>query len=226
LESLNPTFHFYGLTTSQYGWTGGSVIAVYLFSALLMAFVGFYLLQRWQILWIKGRISIAFALWLSIHGLSRLLTASISGLLTRSQLYHVFTYTGIPLLVSIFISIALYGLMLILARKYALPTLLAAHDQRMIDNHDYRRLQIRYFLFIPWLVGSILVSVFHIFFMEFGEVMNQLLIGFVLMTTHFHLKTDRPDFNVPVPASFQLRLNKPILTIALVMSALILFFLN
>lgn len=226
LESLNPTLHFYGLTTSQYGWTGGSVIAVYLFSALLLAFVGFYLLQRWQILWIKGRISIAFALWLSIHGLSRLLTGGISGLLTNSQLYFVFSYTGTPIIVSIFISIILYALLLILARKYALPTLLAAHDQKMIDNHAFRRLQIRYFLFIPWLAGSTIISIIHLFFLDFGEPINQLLIGFVLMTTHLHLRTDRPDYNVPIPAPFQLSFNKPLLAVAFIMSALIIFLLN
>lgn len=226
LESLNPTLHFYGITTSQYGWTGGSVIAVYLFSSLLLAFIGFYLLQRWQILWIKGRISISFALWLSIHGLSRLLTGGISGLLTNSELFYVFSYTGTPIIVSIFISILLYGLMLILARKYALPTLLAAHDQRMIDNHAFRRLQVRHFLFIPWLAGGAIISLCYFMFMEFGEMVNQLLIGFVLMTTYLHLRTDRPDYNVPIPAPFQITLNKPIIFISFIISILTIILLR
>lgn len=226
LESLNPSLHFYGLTTSQYGWTAGSVITVYLFSSLLLAFIGFYLLQRWQILWIKGRISISFALWLSIHGLSRLLTGGISGLLTNSQLYFVFSYTGTPIIVSIFISILLYAVLLVLARKYALPTLLAAHDQRMIDNHAFRRLQIRYFLFIPWLAGSTLISIIYLIFRDFSEPINQLLVGFVLMTTHLHLRTDRPDYNVPIPAPFKITLHKPIVAISLLISALVVLLLN
>lgn len=224
LESLNPVFYFYGISTSQSGWSAGAVISTYMFGPLLLAFVGFYLVQRWKTLWIKGRMSIAFSLWLSIHALSRLLTGGISGFVTKSGVSQVFTHTGIPVFMEILLAGALYGLFIILARKYALAVLLASHNQRLIDEAPYRRLQVRHFLFIPWLAGASIVSVFNLVFLSFGDILSQFLIGFVLMTTHLHLLTDKPEYNVPIPEPFHPQTSRTLLILAAVLSLLVVIF--
>lgn len=222
LESLSPIFHFYGIATSQTGWSAGAVIAIYLFGPLFLAFIGFYLIQRWQKLFINGKISIAFALWLSIHALSRLLTGGISGIITQRELSFVFTYTGIPIIFSILIALGLFGCFLILSRKFALPTLLSAHNQRLIDEMPYRRWQVRYFLFFPWILGAAFVSIIHIVFFNFQEVITQLLIGLALMTTFFHLRNDKPEYNLPIPEAFQPKSKKSLLLIAFILTVLML----
>lgn len=222
LESLTPTFHFYGIATSQTGWSAGAVIAIYLFGPLFLAFIGFYLIQRWQKLFINGKMSIAFTLWLSIHALSRLLTGGISGIITQRELSYVFMYTGIPIILGILIALVLFGIFLILSRKFALPTLLAAHDQRLIDEMPFRRWQVRYFLFFPWVIGASFVSIIHLVFFNLQEVITQLLIGLTLMTTFFHLRNDKPEYNIPIPIAFQPKIKKPLLLIGLILSVLML----
>jgi len=223
LESLAPVFHFYGIATSQMGWTPGAVIAIYLFGPLFLAFIGFYLIQRWQILFINGKMSIAFTLWLSIHALSRLLTGGISGLISQRELSFVFIYTGVPVIISILIALAMFGLFLILSRKFSLPVLLASHDQRLIDEMPFRRWQIRYFLFFPWVIGASFVSIIHIAFSNFQEVITQLLIGLTLMTTFFHLRNDKPEYNIPIPKQFKPTIKWPLFIIGLILTALVLF---
>ncbi|MFM9060108.1 MAG: hypothetical protein ACKOQP_00390, partial [Bacteroidota bacterium] len=117
LEGLRPELHYYGLVIDQIsedsviqgaGWSGGSTIGAHFIGPLLFAFASFYLLQRWEFLWMNG-ISLGLIIWTSLHGFSRLLCGAVAGVFIPKFIGQVFVATGLNLGVRVVLGVLAFG---------------------------------------------------------------------------------------------------------------------
>jgi hypothetical protein len=207
LEGLRPELHYYGLVIDQIsddsviqgaGWSGGSTIGAYFIGPLLFAFASFYLLQRWEFLWMNG-ISLGLIIWTSLHGFSRLLCGAVAGVFIPKFVGQVFVATGLNLGVRVVLGILAFGGFLALARFFLPPLLFNGREQRVAEDEESRAEFVRYTLFLPWLLSSSFIALIHGIRGHFYEVIVQFLLGLVVLHIYHQFRPQKPEYNVPIP---------------------------
>lgn len=207
LEGLRPELHYYGLVIDQIsedsviqgaGWSGGSTIGAYFIGPLLFAFAAFYLLQRWEFLWMNG-ISLGLIIWTSLHGFSRLLCGAVAGVFIPQYIGQVFVATGLNLGVRVVLGIFAFVGFLALARFFLPPLLFNGREQRVAEDEESRAEFVRYSLFLPWLISSTFIALIHGIRGHFYEVIVQFLLGLVVLHIYHQFRPQKPEYNVPIP---------------------------
>lgn len=207
LEGLRPELHYYGLVIDQIsedsviqgaGWSGGSTIGAYFIGPLLFAFAAFYLLQRWEFLWMNG-ISLGLIIWTSLHGFSRLLCGAVAGVFIPQFVGQVFVATGLNLGVRVVLGIFAFVGFLALARFFLPPLLFNGREQRVAEDEESRAEFVRYSLFLPWLISSTFIALIHGIRGHFYEVIVQFLLGLVVLHIYHQFRPQKPEYNVPIP---------------------------
>ncbi|MGA1666190.1 MAG: hypothetical protein ACO39U_04280 [Bacteroidia bacterium] len=207
LEGLRPELHYYGLVIDQIsedsviqgaGWSGGSTIGAYFIGPLLFAFAAFYLLQRWEFLWMNG-ISLGLIIWTSLHGFSRLLCGAVAGVFIPQYVGQVFVATGLNLGVRVVLGIFAFVGFLALARFFLPPLLFNGREQRVAEDEESRAEFVRYSLFLPWLISSAFIALIHGIRGHFYEVIVQFLLGLVVLHIYHQFRPQKPEYNVPIP---------------------------
>ncbi|MFZ9681349.1 MAG: hypothetical protein ACO3GL_00340 [Bacteroidia bacterium] len=207
LEGLRPELHYYGLVIDQIsedsviqgaGWSGGSTIGAYFIGPLLFAFAAFYLLQRWEFLWMNG-ISLGLIIWTSLHGFSRLLCGAVAGLFIPQYVGQVFVATGLNLGVRVVLGIFAFVGFLALARFFLPPLLFNGREQRVAEDEESRAEFVRYSLFLPWLISSAFIALIHGIRGHFYELIVQFLLGLVVLHIYHQFRPQKPEYNVPIP---------------------------
>lgn len=207
LEGLRPELHYYGLVIDQIsedsviqgaGWSGGSTIGAYFIGPLLFAFAAFYLLQRWEFLWMNG-ISLGLIIWTSLHGFSRLLCGAVAGVFIPQYVGQVFVATGLNLGVRVVLGIFAFVGFLALARFFLPPLLFNGREQRVAEDEESRAEFVRYSLFLPWLISSTFIALIHGIRGHFYEVIVQFLLGLVVLHIYHQFRPQKPEYNVPIP---------------------------
>jgi hypothetical protein len=207
LEGLRPELHYYGLVIDQIsedsviqgaGWSGGSTIGAHFIGPLLFAFAAFYLLQRWEFLWMNG-ISLGLIIWTSLHGFSRLLCGAVAGVFIPQYVGQVFVATGLNLGVRVVVGIFAFVGFLAMARFFLPPLLFNGREQRVAEDEESRAEFVRYSLFLPWLISSTFIALIHGIRGHFYEVIVQFLLGLVVLHIYHQFRPQKPEYNVPIP---------------------------
>ncbi len=140
-------------------WWRAAVIGVYGIGPLLAALLGLLVFQRfWQRQRAKRGLLKLLLLWTALHAVN----AVLGGLLADTLLKTGFWYVPAWLLrlgnvVNVLLAI-LAGLVQVYAGYLLAVAFLQAHDSRTVMQHIYRRRMVLTTIFVPWLLGSVLLA--------------------------------------------------------------------
>jgi len=123
-----------------------------------------------------------FLLWLAIFGLNNFLGYFLTGpFFTEGDIGKIYLLYNVPTSVQIVISVISAGLLLLLAYKLTVPFLLFSYKNQWVANGQNRKNFSLKILILPWIFGSVFVTLLYLPIVAFVSIVYPFMSGFIFI---------------------------------------------